>query len=92
MKTTPIPVKFDRQGHSCNFYGGFGPTFQTAGCVRSCVGELPLVSSRCRLYLHRITSTVISELTRGQIRPKLDHDDVVLLLALGIAKASLLAE
>ena len=26
MKTTPIPVKFDRQGHSCNFYGGFGPT------------------------------------------------------------------
>ncbi len=26
MKTTPIPVKFDRQGHSCNFYEGFGPT------------------------------------------------------------------
>ena len=26
MKTTPIPVKFDRQGLSCNFYGGFGPT------------------------------------------------------------------
>ena len=26
MKTTPIPVKFDRQGHSCNFYAGFGPT------------------------------------------------------------------
>ena len=26
-KTTPIPVKFDRQGHSCNFYVGFGPTF-----------------------------------------------------------------
>ena len=26
MKTTPIPVKFDRQDHSCNFYGGFGPT------------------------------------------------------------------
>jgi len=26
LKTTPIPVKFDRQGHSCNFYGGFGPT------------------------------------------------------------------
>ena len=26
MKTTPIPVKFDRQGHSCNFYGGLGPT------------------------------------------------------------------
>ena len=25
MKTTPIPVKFDRQGHSCNFYVGFGP-------------------------------------------------------------------
>ena len=21
-----LPVKFDRQGHSCNFYGGFGPT------------------------------------------------------------------
>ena len=46
----------------------------------------------CRLYLHRITSTVISELTRGQIRPKLDHDDVDLLLAHGAAKASLLAE
>jgi len=28
LKTTPIPVKFDRQGHSCNFYGGFGPTVQ----------------------------------------------------------------
>ena len=27
MKTTPIPVKFDRQGHSCNFFAGFGPTF-----------------------------------------------------------------
>ena len=26
MKTTPIPVKFDRQGHSCNFFAGFGPT------------------------------------------------------------------
>ena len=26
MKTTPISVKFDRQGHSCNFYAGFGPT------------------------------------------------------------------
>jgi hypothetical protein len=26
LKTTPIPVKFDRQGHSCNFYGGLGPT------------------------------------------------------------------
>ena len=25
-KTTPIPVKFDRQGHSCNFYAGLGPT------------------------------------------------------------------
>ena len=50
------------------------------------------LDSHCRLYLHRITSTVISELTRGQIRPKLDHDDVVELLALGIAKASLLAE
>ena len=29
MKTTPIPVKFDRQGHSCNFYAGFGPTKTT---------------------------------------------------------------
>ena len=46
----------------------------------------------CRLYLHKITSTVISELTRGQIRPKLDHDDVVVLPARGIAKAPLLAE
>ena len=26
LKTISIPVKFDRQGHSCNFYGGFGPT------------------------------------------------------------------
>ena len=23
---TPIPVKFDRQRHSCNFYAGLGPT------------------------------------------------------------------
>ena len=23
--STPIPVKFDRQGHSCNYYAGFGP-------------------------------------------------------------------
>ena len=29
MKTTPIPVKFDRQGHSCNFFVGFGPTHRT---------------------------------------------------------------
>ena len=28
MKTTPIPVKFDCQGHSCNFYGGLGPTYK----------------------------------------------------------------
>ena len=26
LKTTPVPVKFDRQGHSCNFYAGLGPT------------------------------------------------------------------
>ena len=31
MKTTPIPVKFDRQGHSCNFYAGFGPTGAARG-------------------------------------------------------------
>ena len=36
MKTTPIPVKFDRQGHSCNFYAGFGPTpsHHSSGCKR----------------------------------------------------------
>ena len=34
MKTTPIPVKFDRQGHSCNFYAGFGPT--QVNCGRGC--------------------------------------------------------
>ena len=26
LKTIPIPVKIDRQGHSCNFYVGFGLT------------------------------------------------------------------
>ena len=34
LKTTPIPVKFDRQGHSCNFYVGFGPT-NIAFCIES---------------------------------------------------------
>ena len=24
MKASPIPVKFDRQGHSCDFHGGLG--------------------------------------------------------------------
>ena len=38
MKTTPIPVKFDRQGHSCNFFAGFGPTvfgFVAMRCLRA---------------------------------------------------------
>ena len=26
LKTIPIPVKFDRQGHSCIFHAGFGQT------------------------------------------------------------------
>ena len=26
VETTPIPVKFDRQCHSCNFYGALWPT------------------------------------------------------------------
>lgn len=161
MKTTPIPVKFDRQGHSCNFYGGFGPThcnsvraqkratqlttrcneqvrqkrcvmcgrsvcvrvgvnvcrsIRLCACLRWCEASLRCKSLRwcarthgcvwcaaslshaclcesfagasktccwtqvarrlqlccdapCRLYLHRITSTVISELARGQCRP-----------------------
>ena len=40
VETTPIPVKFDRQGHSCNLYGGFGPTVfelcqsSSSSCVR----------------------------------------------------------
>jgi len=36
-KLLPIPVKFDRQGHSCNFYGGFGPTspkYHSSECNR----------------------------------------------------------
>ena len=65
---------------------------ETAGRIYSHVWQAVWLGLGCRLYLHRITSTVISELTRGQIRPKLDHDDVVLLLARGKAKASLLAE
>ena len=72
--------------------GASAQEFETAGCVRSIVVSSGWRGSGCRLYLHRITSTVISELTRGQIRPKLDHDDVDLLLAHGAAKASLLAE
>ena len=36
------------------------------------LGQQPseVIASVCRLYLHRITSTVISELARGHIRPK----------------------
>ena len=26
VENSPIPVKFDRQGHSCNFYADLGPT------------------------------------------------------------------
>ena len=74
------------------FMGASAQHSETAGCVRSIVVSSGGMGSGCRLYLHRITSTVISELTRGQIRPKLDHDDVVMLLARGRAKASLLAE
>ena len=50
MKTTPIPVKFDRQGHSCIFYWGFGPMYLN---VRSYVrDELVLcVASVCNLPL-----------------------------------------
>jgi hypothetical protein len=33
LKTIPIPVKFGRQGHSCNFYVGFGPILANAGVV-----------------------------------------------------------
>ena len=29
LKTIPIPVKFDRQGHSRNFHVGFGPATST---------------------------------------------------------------
>ena len=32
LKTAPSPVKFDRQGHSCNFYVGFGPTSRSVPC------------------------------------------------------------
>ena len=38
MKTTPIPVKFDRQGHPCNFYAGFGPTYSESAVGRSNTG------------------------------------------------------
>ena len=40
MKTTPIPVKFDRQGHSCNFYAGFGPTTLQRGAKKGGVVHL----------------------------------------------------
>ena len=37
MKTIPIPIKFDRQGHPCNFHAGLGPTesLMHTGCPNS---------------------------------------------------------
>ena len=51
MKTTPIPVKFDRQGHSCNFYGGFGPTVgnRACECRRLHMRAAPRCGRQCRL-------------------------------------------
>ena len=43
----------------------------------------------CRLYLHRITSTVITELTRGLNIPIMDHDDVFASPSNRMAKALL---
>ena len=43
MKTTPIPVRFDRQGHSCNFFAGFGPTVSGVSLLR-CLDVLRLQS------------------------------------------------
>ena len=36
MKTIPIPVKFDRLGHPCNFHAGLGPTesLMHTGCPK----------------------------------------------------------
>ena len=45
MKTTPIPVKFDRQGHSCNFYAGFGPTNDKAGLASAPTASIWIVSN-----------------------------------------------
>lgn len=39
MKTTPIPVRFDRQDQSCNFYVGSGP-------ISISLGLLTLVRAR----------------------------------------------
>ena len=62
MKTTPIPVKFDRQGHSCNFHGGFGPTvFKLCRLSSSsCVLLLPKTSLRCCCSSRRICMAVWS--------------------------------
>ena len=51
MKTTPIPVKFDRQGHSCNFYGGFGPTVGNRAyeCRRLHMRAAARCGRQCRL-------------------------------------------
>ena len=77
MKTTPIPVEFDRQDHSRNFYAGLGPTSMYH--IYFIALKVPRVSLEARvhcepsmelrrLYLHRITSIVISELIREQLR------------------------
>ena len=52
VETIPIPVKFDRQGHSCNFYAGFGPTNEVL-----CYGRI-LTMRPCRKPGLRISDMV----------------------------------
>ena len=59
MKTTPIPVKFDRQGHSCNFYGGLGPT-PFVGMLDVMVGVSILLAFMAAVWLIDSCSCVVS--------------------------------
>ena len=80
MKTTPIPVKFDRQGHSCNFYGGLGPT---RSCRLSGVGAM-MPRGSVRDEPHHTSDVFFSVPT---INPWVSYSVTVAILAQGTSWA-----
>ena len=70
LKTTPIPVKFDRQGHSCNFYVGFGPTSSSAA---------RLTAEACWHYRQRLASATKQKILTLSVRIHQRSPRVVLL-------------
>ena len=64
MKTTPIPVKFDRQGHSCNFYAGLGPTLRSLAMVLSQFG--------CAFAASKAQAPGLRQHHRQAFTPKMD--------------------